>query len=452
MTSEMAIQWAVLISALLIFFFLAPRARTIQDFFFGSKDSNHAPNTLVLTSGLVISWIFAKSITNAAGLGATFGLLGGIGYAGYYLSFLVAGFVLYKLRTKGKWTSIHHFLTGRYGRTATQVFSVLISIRLFNEIWSNTMVIGSFFGEGGSSGYYVAIFVFTGLTLAYVLKGGLKASLFTDVIQMFLFALFLFVILAAVLPSFSGKPLNTDFWGTWSFDSGLDFLVLAIVQSLSYPFHDPVLTDRAFITNPKTTRRSYIWAAILGMIFIVLFSLVGVSMRLSGHENELMGFAKGMGIPLFMVINLIMITSATSTLDSSFSSFSKLLVVDIFKSRKVTIKAGRLAMIALAVIGTIPVFFNAEILQATTISGTMVIGLAPVFILWNLEVPKISFFLSVGVGLLCGIAQTIHLIPKSWFWTSGKYADLLFINCIGTILSFIVFILPYLLLRWRKSQ
>jgi hypothetical protein len=92
MTSEMAIQWAVLISALLIFFFLAPRARTIQDFFFGSKDSNHAPNTLVLTSGLVISWIFAKSITNAAGLGATFGLLGGIGYAGYYLSFLVAGF------------------------------------------------------------------------------------------------------------------------------------------------------------------------------------------------------------------------------------------------------------------------------------------------------------------------------------------------------------------------
>ena len=269
---------------------------------------------------------------------------------------------------------------------------------------------------------------------------------------MFLFALFLFVILAAVLPSFSGKPLNTDFWGTWSFDSGLDFLVLAIVQSLSYPFHDPVLTDRAFITNPKTTRRSYIWAAILGMIFIVLFSLVGVSMRLSGHENELMGFAKGMGIPLFMVINLIMITSATSTLDSSFSSFSKLLVVDIFKSRKVTIKAGRLAMIALAVIGTIPVFFNAEILQATTISGTMVIGLAPVFILWNLEVPKISFFLSVGVGLLCGIAQTIHLIPKSWFWTSGMYADLLFINCIGTILSFIVFILPYLLLRWRKGQ
>jgi len=448
----MTIQWLVLIGALVLFYFLAPKARSIQDFFFGSKGANHAPNALVLTSGLVISWIFAKSITNAAGLGATFGLLGGIGYSAYYLSFLVAGFVLYKLRTKGKWTSIHHYLTGRFGRTATQVFSVLIAIRLFNEIWSNTMVIGSFFGEGGSNEYYISIFVFTALTLAYVLKGGLRASLFTDVIQMFLFALFLFVILAAVLPSFSGKPLNADFWGTWRFDSGLDFLVLAVIQSLSYPFHDPVLTDRAFISDPKTTRKSYIFAAIFGIIFIVLFSLVGVSMRVNGHENELIGFAKSFGIPFFMVINLIMITSATSTLDSSFSSFSKLIVIDIFKTKKVTIQAGRLAMIGLAIVGTIPVFLNAEILQATTISGTMVIGLAPVFLLWNLDAPKLSFFLSVGMGLFCGIVQTLHLVPTSWFWTSGKYADLLFINAVGTIGSFVVFILPYLILKWKKSQ
>jgi hypothetical protein len=35
------------------------------------------------------------------------------------------------------------------------------------------------------------------------------------------------------------------------------------------------------------------------------------------------------------------------------------------------------------------VFLNAEILSATTISGTTVIGL--VFLFWNMKVPKISF-------------------------------------------------------------
>ncbi|MEZ4932144.1 MAG: hypothetical protein R2788_08510 [Saprospiraceae bacterium] len=42
---------------------------------------------------------------------------------------------------------------------------------MFNEVWSNTMVIGSYFGEQGSSGYYSSILVFTALTLLYTLKG-----------------------------------------------------------------------------------------------------------------------------------------------------------------------------------------------------------------------------------------------------------------------------------------
>ena len=35
-------------------------------------------------------------------------------------------------------------------RAAVWLFSILIGIRLFNEVWSNTMVIGSYFGDYGS--------------------------------------------------------------------------------------------------------------------------------------------------------------------------------------------------------------------------------------------------------------------------------------------------------------
>jgi hypothetical protein len=43
----------------------------------------------------VVPWIFAKSIANASDLSFAFGLTGSIGYAIYYLSFVVAGITIY---------------------------------------------------------------------------------------------------------------------------------------------------------------------------------------------------------------------------------------------------------------------------------------------------------------------------------------------------------------------
>ena len=141
-----AFQWALIIVSSLILFFLSPLAKT-TDQFFKAVNQKKAPNTLVLTGSLIISWIFAKSITNAANLGLSFGLVGGVAYAGYYLSFAVAGIIIYQLRTKGGFKSIHEFLISKFGKNAMAIFSILIAFRLFNEVWSNTMVIGSYFGE-----------------------------------------------------------------------------------------------------------------------------------------------------------------------------------------------------------------------------------------------------------------------------------------------------------------
>jgi Na+/proline symporter len=400
----------------------------------------------MLTGSLIISWIFAKSITNAANLGLEFGLVGGVAYAGYYLSFAVAGLIIYKLRTVGGFTSIHHFLTDRYGRKAVALFSVLISFRLFNEVWSNTMVIGSYFGDAGTTVYYAAIIVFTVLTLAYTLKGGLSSSIFTDVIQMVLFSVLLIIILGVIFtePSTSVGGLVTS--GTWSMELGLNLFFAAVLQSFSYPFHDPVLTDRGFITSPKVMRKSFLWAAVLGGLCIVLFSIVGVYAQQAGLQGQAaVEVAKKLGVVLLLVINFIMITSAASTLDSTFSSFSKMLTIDLKLGS--TVAFGRVMMVIVAVLGTIPVFLNAEILSATTISGTMVIGLTPVFVLWHLKAPRVSYYLSVICGLIFGLLLVFEWFPANLIFTTGKYASLLWINVFGILCSFTVFLIPL----WAKK-
>ena len=53
---------------------------------------------LTLMPSTFITWIFAKSINNSATLGGRFGLLGGVAYAGWYVSFFAAALVGYQLR------------------------------------------------------------------------------------------------------------------------------------------------------------------------------------------------------------------------------------------------------------------------------------------------------------------------------------------------------------------
>jgi len=445
-------QWTILVAFGLFFLLVSPFARTVTEFFRAASKSGKPPGTIMLTSSLVIAWIFAKSITNAANLGLEYGIVGGLSYAGYYLSFLTGGVMLYRLRTRGKFDSIHHFLRSKYGSSAVRLFTLLIVFRLYNEVWSNTMVIGSYFGAAGSSNYYLAIIVFTALILGYTLKGGLRTSLITDAIQMGFFAILLCILLVFILPKSHYSATGYLNSGEWTMRGGLGLLFTALIQVFSYPFHDPILTDRAFISSPKTTLRSYLAATIIGITCILLFSFIGIFGKSEGLQGQAsVEVSKMLGTGVMLMMNLIMITSAASCIDSTFTSFSKLVVVDIGRFQAKPISIGRWCMILLAVLGTIPVFFNANILSATTISGTMVIGLAPVFIFWNKAMPKRSFQLSVLCGVFAGLVLAFHLYPKFLVWFDGKYGELLSINILGSILCFSVFFLP-LAFRYGNDQ
>ncbi len=447
-----SLQWIILSLFGIIFFIVAPKATTAAQFFKAKSGKGKEPSVFLLTSSLVIAWIFAKSIVNAANLGLAFGIVGGLSYAAYYLSFLVGGLVIYKMRVKGGFESIHQFLRTRYGLTAVAVFSLLIAFRLFNEVWSNTMVIGSFFGSQGSLAFYTAVIVFTCLTLAYTLKGGMRSSLITDSIQMIFFAVLLFILLIFILPKSNASPSDYLASGEWTMAGGLSLLFAVLIQILSYPFHDPVLTDRGFISSPRTTLKSYIWATVIGFLSILLFSFIGIFARFKGLEGDAtVQVSKLLGVVVMLMMNLIMITSAASTIDSTFSSFSKLMVVDLNKKGLDTIGKGRLAMILVATLGTIPVFFGADILSASTISGTMVIGLAPVFLFWKKPMPALSFHLSVWTGVAVGILLATGKTPASLIWFDGKYGDLLSLNLWGSVLCFSLFFLP-ILFKKRSAE
>ena len=460
--------WAVLAGYCVIVWLFSPRRVGPVQFFAGGSEAGAAPGLWVLAFSAAITWVFAKSIANAASLGYAFGAIGGVGYAIYYLSFAVAAAAIYFIRVRGGHRSLAGFLVDTYGAVCARLFLIAIAIRLFNEVWSNTKVGALYFGAEGSAAYWVAAAAITAFTVYYSWRGGLRSSLLTDTGQMLLAAVLLAVVLIAVLPPLAahGLPQVAPEVSL----AGLTFAGLAAVQVLSYPFHDPVMTDRGFLTRPATMVKAFLLAGLISGGFILLFSSVGLYARAFGLSGApAVAVPAALGLPMLLVFNAIMLTSAGSTLDSTFASTAKLAAID-WPDRRTEPGPrqrliGRAAMVFVALVGNAPLLavylgdgVGPAVIAATTISGTMVMGLAPIFLLaWVPGAGPASFHLAFWPGLAFGVAKTVEaataarLFPAWLDIGAGGYADDLGINVWGLALCTAAYLLGALVAPRRAA-
>ena len=153
-------------------------------------------------------------------------------------------------------------------------------------------------------------------------------------------------------------------------------------------------------------------------------------------------------------MTVIMVNAAGSTLDSAFSSTSKAVAIELpmlaGRAPSVhSVRIGTIAMIVVAILGNIPMILGAGILAATTISGTMVMGLAPVFLLQRLvRYSPASFHLSFWPGIVLGTLLTLGVIPDWCAIGTGKHALLLGVNVYGLAVCTVGYLLPLL---WQRS-
>lgn len=458
--------WGFLVVYGVGMFFLAPRANNTAEFFKGNDSKGRQVSPFVLTASIFVSWVMAKSVTNCINLGAQFGIVGGVAYALYWLAIPLAGFVIYRLRKRFGFKSLVSFLTSNYGKGAALAFTLAILIRLYNEVWSNSSVAAGYFGASGSMAFILSAVFFTVIALAYSIKGGMRSSLFTDVVQFVLQAGIMVAVIVLVFLLLGNQPaLNYLSTGTWSLETGVDLLLVTCLQIFSYPFHDPVLTDRAFLTDVKTMLKVYIVSGVLGFIAILMTSLIGIQAVMAGipvSGNVPAGIAQALGGVGHISIGLLMVVAAGTTLDSTFTSLAKACARDIpwlrgrdygERARKV----GIVAMLLFAILGNAPMLFGTDVLLATTISGTMVMGMGPVFCLYGFVKPtKIGFHLSFWTGIAFGVLYTVGLVPDFMHIGDGKYAAMLGVNLYGLILCTVGYVVPGLLAgakdpAWRSS-
>lgn len=414
---------------------LAPKAENAGAFFQGISTTGRQPGLITLTFSQVTTWIFARSLMNAAILGFYYGIWGTLAYAFYYFSFLTGGRIVDSLRFEHGFNSVQDFLRDRFGTWGTGCYNFVIGIRLISEVFANLLVIGILFGVAGTNIYTLTILGFSAITLFYSMLGGLRASLRTDVFQMAVFIGTLVLLIALVI--FNSNIALTDLaFKSFQFDQpGPVLMLVALLQLWSYPMHDPVMMDRGFLADRETTRKSFQHAAWISIICIVAFGCLGVLAGAHAVQGASMNdtLMLLLGKVPMMLFNAALVISAMSTLDSTLSSSAKLLAVDM-KIMKMSLRNGRAVMAVFMLIGLMLVFWgNKDLFSAVAVSGTASLYLAPVifFSLWGKQknIPVWSYLLSF---ILAIAAAALYFTESSGYshllGDAHKYTKLLYLT------------------------
>lgn len=426
---------------------VAPRRATIEGFFGGAGQNGSAPGLWTLVLSQVTTWIFARSLMNAAILGYFYGIAGVLAYTAYYGSFLTGAFIVGRMRRDGR-RSVQDWLSGQFGRTGTLSYNIIIAMRLLSEVFANLLVVGLIAAAvmpdvtGASP---AAIIVVAVLALLYSAWGGLSAALRTDVVQMVLFLVVFGVAFAALItsPEFHWGAVLTA-TGVSGMHNGWVLLAVALLQVFSYPIHDPVMMDRGFLADERTTRLSFLHAFWLSSLCIFAFGLFGIQAALVGadYQGELIGtWAAMFPTPVFIALLVSLLISALSTLDSALSSSARLAVEEFGLPR--SLAAGRLAMIVFLVLGALLTLWGSiTLFDAVAVSGTASMFLTPVLVaglLGRQEVPRWSYLIAFAVAVLGALAYLLRGVPlvAASLPDGHKYEQLLMICVVVLVTGFV---------------
>ena len=424
---------------------MSGRAAGKGSFFDGREPDGRAPGLWTLVLSQVTTWIFARSLLNVAILGFYYGAPGALAYTVYYASFLTGWMVVDGIRFRAGAASMQAYLRDQFGRAGAACYNLVIALRLLSEVFANLLVVAiifdGLFPDSRAGACSIVVLALVGL--GYSMMGGLRASLRTDVMQMLAFLVVFAITFLAMLTHDTFSLVATlSAQGTAGPAPGWVLVAVAVLQIWSYPTHDPVMTDRGFLADRETTRRSFLHAFWISTLCIFGFGLLGVHAGLVAGPGETMqaAWARLYDPAIMLCLNAAMIISAMSTLDSTLCSAARLAVRDMRIGAE-TIANGRIAMAVFMLGGVAMMLADLNNLYAAVaVSGTASMFLAPVLFFNILGGARAVPVWSYVAGFLAamGGAMLYFFVESKAGWalelTGGvhKYTALLWI-CISVL-------------------
>ena len=428
-----------------------------------------------LTTSLVASalgaWILfgPASAATWGGIGAVIGYALGTAFPMIFLIYL--GKKIRKEFPKG--SSLIEFMRRKFGKSLFKLILLMTIFYMFIFLCAEVTAVAILINYISGTELWITALIVLIATLTYTLYGGLRASIFTDNIQMIVIGVLL-VISASYIITFAGSEFSFNYVkeknpqllsGSYipSYTAGLTFFIAVAATNL---FHQGNWQRVYAAKDQQTLQKSLIISFFIIVPIVFFMGFAGmVSFSIDPSNRPDLGFftllLKEQTEMLALIIVTLGLALTISTVDTLVNAISSLFVVDgkaTFNLNKKTdyLKLSKYFIIFLSVIAFIVASKGYDVLYLFLLADLFCCAFVLTVFLsfYNKSIDEKTAYASIIVGLIGGFL----LFPFPDFSKSLLVGILLpkeiFATFIAQQLLFLSFViatfLPMLILKIRK--
>jgi len=437
--------------------------------------ANRNIGTFSLTTSLIASalgaWILfgPASASTWGGMGAIIGYSLGTAFPMFFLIFL--GKKIRKEFPKG--STLVEFIRKKFGKSLFKLILLMTIFYMFIFLCAEVTAVAVLINYISGTELWLTALIVLLSTLIYTLYGGLKASIFTDNIQMIVIFVLLLISLIYI-NSFSGSQFSFEFIKEKNphllsseyipgYTAGLTFFIAVAATNL---FHQGNWQRVYAAKDYKTLKKSLIisFFVIIPIVFYMGFSGM-VAFSIDPNIRPDLGFfslllkEKTTLLSVFIIVLGLALT--ISTVDTLINAISSLIVVDgkaLFNFRKETnyLKFSKSVIIFLSIISFVVASKGFDILYLFLLADLFCCAfvLTIFYSFYNKNISEKTAYIAIIIGLISGIL----FFPSPDFSKSLLIGILIpkelitpFISQSLLFLSFLVAtLLPFLVIKAKK--
>ena len=376
-----------------------------------------------LTTSLVASalgaWILfgPASASTWGGIGAVIGYALGTGFPMIFLIYLGK-----KIRTDfPKGSSLIEYMRQKFGKSLFKLILLMTIFYMFIFLCAEVTAVAVLINYISGTELWITALIVIISTLTYTLYGGLRASIFTDNIQMFVIAVLLLITISYIT-LFNGNNFSFEFIESKnpqllsssyvpSYTAGLTFFIAVAATNL---FHQGNWQRVYAAKNYETLKKGLIISFLIIVPIVFLMGFIGmVSFSVDPSNRPDLGFftllLKEQTELLSLLIIVLGLALTISTVDTLVNAISSLFVVDgkaTFNFDKKTdyLKLSKYFIIGLSIIVFIVASKGFDILYLFLLADLFCCAFVftVFYSFYNKRINENTAYISIIVGLIAG--------------------------------------------------
>ncbi|MDC3073625.1 sodium:solute symporter [Candidatus Pelagibacter sp.] len=376
-----------------------------------------------LTTSLVASalgaWILfgPASASTWGGIGAVIGYALGTGFPMIFLIYLGK-----KIRTDfPKGSSLIEYMRQKFGKSLFKLILLMTIFYMFIFLCAEVTAVAVLINYISGTELWITALIVIISTLTYTLYGGLRTSIFTDNIQMFVIAVLLMITISYIT-LFNGNNFSFEFIESKnpqllsssyvpSYTAGLTFFIAVAATNL---FHQGNWQRVYAAKNYETLKKGLIISFLIIVPIVFLMGFIGmVSFSVDPTNRTDLGFftllLKEQTELLSLLIIVLGLALTISTVDTLVNAISSLFVVDgkaMFNFDKKTdyLKLSKYSIIGLSIIVFIVASKGFDILYLFLLADLFCCAfvLTVFYSFYNKRINEKIAYISIIAGLIAG--------------------------------------------------